>query len=207
MSTLTDRARDFWERITPRERGLVMLFLVATPLTLALWLGFAIHDGLDAMAARNDKTRHALDVLADMRARGSAAAQVPVDDWVKGIPVEPLSLDTYVNKAAQKAGFTIAGTRPHANQTRNGFVTASVQLDVPAVPIDQLKTFLQTIESDSKYVAVTKLTIRRPHNKPEMVEADLDVSTYAKEKTDDAGSGAGASGSSTATGGSAKGGW
>jgi hypothetical protein len=211
MSALTDRARDFWERISPRERGLVVLFVVATPLTLALWLGFAIHDGLDAMAVRNDKTRHALDVLADMRARGSANAQVPVDTWLKGIPVEPLKLDTYLDKAAQKAGFTLTGTRPRATQPRNGFVTTSVQLEVSAQPIDQLKTFLQTIESDSQYVAITKLSIRKPHNKPDMLEASLDVSTYAADKKDDAGSGAGSSGSSaaaaTTTAGSAKGGW
>jgi hypothetical protein len=210
MSMLTDRARDIWERISPRERGLVVLLVVATPLTLALWLGFAIHDGLDAMAARNDKTRHALDVLADMRARGSAAAvQAPVDNWLKGIPVEPLKLDTYVNKAAQKAGFTISGTRPRPSVPRNGFVTESVQLDVPAEPIDQLKTFLQSLESDSPYVAVTHLTIRKPHNKPDMLEASLEVATYAAEKKDDSGSAgsSGSSGGTAATGGSAKGGW
>jgi hypothetical protein len=158
-----------------------------------------IHDGLDAMEARNAKTRHALDVLVDMRARGSAAQAVPIDDWIKGIPVEPLSLDTYVNNKAQKAGFTLKGTRPHANQTRNGFVTAAVSFEVDAHTLDELKTFLQAIESDSKYVAVTKLSIRRSRSKPEMVEASVDVATYAAEKKDDAGSGAaGSSGSSTA---------
>lgn len=208
MATISDRARDFWERISPRERGLVVLLLVATPLTLALWLGLEIHDGLGAMAAHNDKTRHALDVLADMRARGSAAPQAPVDDVVKNMPVDSLSLDTYVNKAAQKAGFTIRGTRPHAAVTHNGFVTSTLSFDVDPLSIDDLKTFMQAIETDSKYVAITHLTIRKNHGKPDKVDAAMDVATYATEKkSDDSGSGgsAGSSGSS-GTGGSAKGG-
>lgn len=203
---ISDRARDFWERISPRERGLVVLLLIATPLTLALWLGFEIHDGLDAMAARNDKTRHALDVLADMRARGSAAAQAPVDDTLKNMPVEPLSLDTYVNKAAQKAGFQIRGTRPRANVSHNGFVTSAISFELDPLSIDELKTFMQAIETDSKYVAVTKLTIRRDHSKPDKVDASLDLATYAAEKKDDTGSGGGAGGGSSGSSGSAKGG-
>ncbi len=39
---ITDKARDFWERISPRERRLVLLAAVAVPLTIAVWLGLAI---------------------------------------------------------------------------------------------------------------------------------------------------------------------
>lgn len=211
MANVSDRARDFWERISPRERMLVVVAAIAVPLTLALWLGLEIHDGLTAMEARNDRTRHALKVLDDLRSRGSAAAPVtPSDDLVKNMPVEPLSLDTYLNKAAQKAGFTLKGTRPHANTTRNGFITSSVSCDLEALTIEELKTFLQAVESDSKYVSVTKLNIKRSRSKPDKVEASLDVATYASEKKaapEGAGSGSGSDASGSAgSAGSAKGG-
>jgi hypothetical protein len=211
MSNLTDRAGDFWERISPRERMLVVLGAIAVPLTLALWLGLEIHDGLSAMETRNERSRHALKVLDDLRSRGSAPAPVtPSDDLVKNMPVEPLSLDTYLNKAAQKAGFPLKGTRPHAQTTRNGFITASVSCDLEALTIDELKTFLQAVESDSKYVAVTKLDVKRSRSKPDKVEVSLDVATYASEKKaapDGAGSGSssGETGSAGSAG-SAKGG-
>src|SRR3954466_7609707 len=100
MAAITDRARDFWDRISPRERRLVVIAAIATPLTIAIWLGLAIHDGLGAMEQRNDRARKALDVMADLRARGQTNEQA--DDVVKTMGPEPLSLDTYLDKAAKK---------------------------------------------------------------------------------------------------------
>ena len=101
MSAVSERARDFWDRISPRERGLVLIAAVVAPLTLVIWLGLAIGDGLAGMQARNDKMRKALTVLADLKARGP---RQPVDDVVSGMPVEPLSLETYLSNAATTAG-------------------------------------------------------------------------------------------------------
>src|SRR5882672_6188788 len=105
MSTASDKARDFWDRISPRERRLVVIAAIAAPITIAIWLGLAIHDGLGAMEARNDKARKALSVLADLRARG--LNQAPTDDVIATMGVEPLSLDTYLTNAAKKAKFEL----------------------------------------------------------------------------------------------------
>ena len=68
---------------------------------------------------------------------------------------EPLSLDTYLTNAAQKAGFTLKGTTPRNAVTRNGFVTNSVSCQVSDLTIDQLKKFLQEVE--------TRVEARRRH--------------------------------------------
>jgi len=200
---LSDSARDFWDRISPRERGLVVFAAIAAPLTLMLWLGLAIHDGLVAMEARNDKARHALEVLDGLRAKGGAQAaqQAAADDVLKGMPNEPLLLDPYLSKAAQKAGFVIKTTHQKPEQKHNGFITAAVSLDVEAMPLEDLKTFLQTIETDSKYVAITRLQIKKSRSKPDKVEASLDVSSYAVEaKKVEEGSGSAGSGSAGSDG-------
>ena len=211
---IADKARDFWERISVREKRLVVIGAIAAPLTLALWLGLSIHDGLEDIAARNDKTRHALEVLADLSARGGAT-QTPVDDVVATMGTEPLSLDTYLNKAAQKAGIPLKSTRPKPAQTRNGFVTNVVSIDLEPMTIDEMKTFLQEIETQSKFVQVTRLDISRNHSKSDKVDVHMDVSTYSRDKQEEAaGSGGSATGSggnsgssgSSGTGGSGKGG-
>ena len=191
MSAVSERARDFWDRISPRERGLVMIAAVVAPLTLVIWLGLAIGDGLAGMQARNDKMRKALAVLADLKARGP---KQPVDDILAGMPVEPLSLETYLSNAATTAGFVLKGTTPRNPVTRNGFVTASVSLNASDLTVEQLKKFLQEIETKSKYVAITRMDISRKEYKgKDKLDVAMEVSTYAKEqaKKPDAGSGAG----------------
>lgn len=192
MSAVSERARDFWDRISPRERGLVMIAAVVAPLTLMIWFGLAIGDGLTSRQARNDKMRKALTVLADLKARGGPRPQV--DDVVSGMPVEPLSLETYLSNAATTAGFVLKGTTPRNPVTRNGFVTASVSLNASDLTIEQLKKFLQEIETKSKYVSITRLDIARKEYKgKDKLDVAMEVSTYAKEqaKKPDAGSGAG----------------
>lgn len=190
MSAVSERARDFWDRISPRERGLVMIAAVVAPLTVVIWLGLAIGDGLTGMQARNDKMRKALAVLADLKARGP---RQPVDDVVSNMPVEPLSLETYLSNAATTAGFVLKGTTPRNPVTRNGFVTNSVSLNANDLTIEQLKKFLQEIETKSKYVAITRMDISRKEYKgKDKLDVAMEVSTYAKEaaKKPDAGSGA-----------------
>lgn len=196
---IAERARDFWERISPRERRLVAILAVAAPLTIAVWLGLSIRDGLSDMDARNDKQRRAIDTVVDLRQRGVAADKG--DDTVAKMGTELLGLETYLEKAAQKAGFTFKGaiTPNGSAQPRNGFVTRSVKVDFE-VTIEQLKTFLQEVETGSKYVAVTHLDLRRDFKDKEKLDLTLEVSTYAKEKTRDAGEGSG-SGSADKKGG------
>jgi len=192
MSAVSERARDFWDRISPRERGLVLILAIVTPLTLVIWLGFAIGEGLSSMEDRNIKTRKALNVLAELKARGS---QQPKDTVVDGMPVEPLSLETYLTNAANTAGFVLKGTTPRTPVSRAGFTTSSVSLNAPDLTLTQLQKFLQEIETKSRYVAVTRLDItRRDYKGKDKLDAALEVSTYAKtqpQKPEGGGSDAG----------------
>src|ERR1044071_7076836 len=127
MSAVSERARDFWDRISPRERGVVVIAAVAAPLTIVIWLGLAIGNGLDNMEARNNRMRQALTVVADLKARGP---RQPTDDVLAGMPGEPLALETYLTNAATAAGFQLKGTTPKNPSNRPGFVVNSVSLNV-----------------------------------------------------------------------------
>jgi hypothetical protein len=199
VSAITDRARDFWARISPRERGLVMIGAVATPIIVAIWLGMAIGDGLSNMEARNDKLRKAITTVEYLKVRGP---QQPTDDLLAGMPVEPLSLETYLANAASTAGFVLKATTPRSPVARNGFTTSSVSFNASDLTIDQLKKFLQEIETKSRYVVVTRLEVNRPSFKTkEKLDASFEVSTYAHAKPVDP---AGAGSASGATAGSAE---
>lgn len=179
MSAISDKARDFWDRISPRERRMVILLGIAAPITIAIWLGLSIRDGLVDMDARNAKTRKALAVLSDMRARGQTTQKS--DDVVATMGTEPLSLPTYLDNAAKKANFTLKSTSPHPAVTRNGFVTNSVSCTLDDLTIEQLKTFLMEVETGSKVVAITHIDLRRDFRDKEKLDVNLEVSTYSKE--------------------------
>jgi hypothetical protein len=188
MSAISERAKDFWDRISPRERRLVVFAAIAAPITIAIWLGFSIKDGLENMEGRNEKMRRALAVLTDLRARPADSGD---NDIVKTMGPEPLSLDTYLDNAAKKAGFTIKATTPHNPVSRNGFTTSSVSLNVDDIELDKLKIFLQEIETMSKIVVITSLETHRDRRDRTKVDAKLVVSTYSLDKAAAGGGGDG----------------
>ena len=194
MSAITDRARDFWDRISPRERNLVILAAIATPLLLAFWLGSAIHDGLDSMEHRNERTRKALLAVETMRAKGET--KPTVDEALAAMTTDPLSLPTYITNAAQQAKYTLTSSiSSPRSQSKAGFVTSSASLNVDKLDIEQLKDFLNALETDSKVVAITKLEIDRDFRDKDKLRAEIEVSTYSREAK--AGSDAGSAGSAT----------
>jgi hypothetical protein len=188
--SVSDSARDFWDRISPRERRLVLLLAIAAPVCIAIWLGLSIRDGLVNMEARNERTRKALRVLDGMRAEGTPAQKT--DDVVAMMGTEPLSLPTYLDTAAKSSGFTLKSTSQARTLSRNGFVTTSVTVSLEDLTIDQLKTFLSTVETNSKVVVVTHIDLRRDFRDKAKLDVNLEVSTYSKEKPQTGeGSGAG----------------
>jgi type II secretory pathway component PulM len=177
--SVSDSARDFWDRISPRERRLVVVLGVCAPIIIAIWLGLSIRDGLVDMETRNERTRKALRALDGMRADG--VPQQKGDDVVSMMGTEALSLPTYLDTAAKAAGFTLKTTSPHPSQTRNGFVTNSVSVTLEDLSIEQLKTFLSTVETNSKVVMVTHIDLRRDFRDKAKLDVNLEVSTYSKE--------------------------
>jgi type II secretory pathway component PulM len=191
--SVSDSARDFWDRISPRERRLVVVLGVCAPIIIALWLGLSSRDGLVDMETRTERTRKALRALDGMRADG--VPQQKGDDVVAMMGTEPLSLPTYLDTAAKAAGFTLKTTSPHPAQTRNGFVTNSVSVTLEDLSIEQLKTFLSTVETNSKVVMVTHIDLRRDFRDKAKLDVNLEVSTYSKEppaKGDGSGAGSAA---------------
>jgi type II secretory pathway component PulM len=181
---LSERARDFWDRISPRERKLVVFLGFGIPLALAIWLGLSIRDGLTTMEARNEQTREALETVARLKAAGGPVAE---DSSVK-IPDSPMALATYVDKALTKNGLKNKGSIDERKATKNGVVTTTVSCSVDDISTDQLKSFLTDVESD-KIVAVTHLDVKRDRRDTKKLDATFEISTYSnaeKAKTDDA---------------------
>ena len=183
---IADRARDYWDRISPRERKLVVFLAAVVPLSLTLWLGLAIRDGLVDMEKRNQDTRDALEIVERIRVNGIDTHQ----NAGPKIPDQPIPLETYVSKAAEKVGLAFKGSIDTRKATKNGFVTTTVSCALDNVSTEQLRAFLQDVESGEKIVAVTHLSVKRDWRDKEKLDANLEISTYSnaeKKKSEDKG--------------------
>lgn len=202
MSTFADNARDWWERKNPRERVLVMALAIVAPITLAVYLGSYISDGLAKIEKSNNETRRALVVLAGLRERGPAQ---PTDDVLTNMPTEPMGLESYLSRAAEKVKLKIQRFNPRNPITKNGFITSAMQIDLNDITLDQARAFLEAVESDNKYVAVTTLNASRKFGVKEKLNLKLEITAYAKEPPP-APKGSGSGSGSGSSAGSAKGG-
>jgi hypothetical protein len=182
---ISDRARDFWDRISPRERALVVLLAIGVPIAVTVLLGLSIRDGLIEREERNERTREALEVIARMRAKPQAVT--PTDEVP--IPDDPIPLETYVTKAAEKGQLKFKGSiETRRGQPRNGFITHTVSVALDDITTDQLKAFLSELEMGNKTVVVTQLDVRRDFRDKKKIDANFEISTYSKDKPKAAGS-------------------
>ncbi|MCA9679117.1 MAG: type II secretion system protein M [Kofleriaceae bacterium] len=193
-----DNLRDRWDAITPRERKLVVLLGITGVITILLFIGLDVSDRLDAMEARNAKTRRALAVLQDYRVRGRPDAS---DNVAVNIGTEPVKLESYLDKAAQKVGISVPAYKPRLGGTRNGFQVHTVEIQVNGLTIEQVRDFLEAIEADNKLVVTSHIVLKHSFSDKEKLDLKLEVNTYSKlAAAPAAGGGSGAPGGASGTG-------
>jgi hypothetical protein len=197
MATTTDRLREKWESITPRERGMVVLLGLAAVVFILGWLAMQILDGLDTMEKRNAETRKALNALVDFKARGGNKAQ---NDTAVVIGDEPVSIETYIDSIAKPLGIDVPGYGARNETTKEGFRVFTTKIELRETQLDLLKDLLEKLETNNKLVVVTELKIRRNFRDKEKLDVEMSISTYAKAKPA-AGEGAAATGAAAGQGG------
>jgi Tfp pilus assembly protein PilO len=175
MATVDD-LRDKWNAITPRERLLVALLGVSLVVCVVGAVVMSIADRLDRMAAANQEMRKALVVLADYRLRGRPDAPAAGD---VAIPEQPVKLESYLDKAAQKVGISVPSYRPRS-QPKGDVTVHTVDLNVAGLSMDQAKDFLEAIESENRLVTVTALSMKPNFADKQKLDLELEVSTYAR---------------------------
>src|SRR5258705_6648306 len=126
MSEFTDKLRDKWESITPRERRLVVVLGIAIPTVLIIFLGHRISNGLDDREHRIDRERKALVVLQNLRISGVGAEKQTDEALAEMKKGTPIVLETYVGKAFDKIQIARPTVTPGTNQTKDGFVSKTV---------------------------------------------------------------------------------
>jgi len=184
MASRIDGVRERWERITPRERGLVLLLGVTAIGILLFWVGVTIRNGLASIEDKNDRTRSALSALAQFRLNEAQASDT--GPQVK-IGSEPVELEEYLEKISNDVGIKIPGYSSRPEVAKGAYMEKSTQIEVRGLSILELKDLLEKIESQSQQVVITELQIKRHFRENDKLDVELVVATYyqpsGKEET------------------------
>jgi general secretion pathway protein M len=175
----TDKLRERWERITPRERRLVTLLGVTAVVLILGWVWFTIAGGLDSIEAKNEKKREALRKLDTYRRDKAAGGGIDDSAPKVDIPGQPIELESYLERIAREVGVEIPGYNSLPEGTKGNYQQVSTKVTVKGLDILMLKDLLYQIETGGGgVVIVDELHVKREFRDETKLEATLVVSTF-----------------------------
>ena len=175
-----DQLRDWFERLSQRERTMVSALGVAFVLTVVLIIGFLITDGLTSLEERNADMRQALKDI-DTQRDSYIKARFKGQEIDRRIGGQPVALQGYLEQAAKDTGVEIPESNERPPQPAGkAYVERAVDIRLKAVRIEQLGAFLKRIETGPNLVLVTALSIHTRDDKHQDLDVEMTVSTYEK---------------------------
>lgn len=170
------RAR--WERMTERERRLLVALGVTLTLCVVGLVAFFINDGLSTLESDNEYMRTALDDIERGR-DGYQRAKAKLNALESRIGRGGVQLQGYLETAAKDAGVDIAEqSEQPAQPAGKSYIERAVELRIREVNLESLAKFLRKIETGPNLVVVTQLEVRTRDDKHERLEVEMRVATY-----------------------------
>jgi hypothetical protein len=180
-----DALRDRFERLSQRERTMVMALGISFVVMLTLIVGFLITDGLSSIAQRNDDMRQALKDI-DTQRDNYLNARSKSRQLETRLGSTPVQLGGYLEQAAKEAGVQIPESNDRAPAPAGKqYIERAVDLRLQHVKLDELATFLKKIETGPNLVIVTALSIHTRDDKHQELDVEMTVSTYERAQPKD----------------------
>lgn len=177
--------RDWFERLSQRERTMVSALGVTFVLMVTLIVGFVITDGLSSLGERNADMRQALRDIETQR-EAYLKLKAKSSQLETRLGHTPIQLGGYLEQAAKESGVEIPESNERAPVAAGKWTERSVELSLKRVRIDALANFLKRVETGPNLVVVTALMVRTRDDKHQELDVEMTVSTYERggEKKD-----------------------
>jgi general secretion pathway protein M len=181
--TLNERfqaLRDWWERLSQRERTLVSAMCVTFVVLMTLGVGYFITDGLETLDQRNSDMRQALRDLDTQRDAYLRMKQKAAQQETR-LGQTPVQLQSYLEAAAKEASVELPETQEHqAASSNKAFIERSVDLRLGSVTLEQLTKFLKAVETGRSMVVVTSLEVHTRDDRHQQLDVTMTVTTYER---------------------------
>ncbi|HEX2570244.1 MAG TPA: type II secretion system protein GspM [Polyangia bacterium] len=178
------RLRARWERLTERERRLLLAFFSTLIVLVVGATILVINNGLTTLESENDEIRQALrDIDGGREAYQRAKAKTASIEVRMGSG--NVQLQGFLEQGAKEAGVEISETTERQPvPVGKKYLERAVDLRLRKVTVEQLAKFLRYIETGPNLVVVTSLNVRTRDDRHEDLEVEMAVATYEHAPAD-----------------------
>ena len=172
---------NFWERLQPRERVLVMALAGVAFLMFTMVLMFLRFQKLSAIDEEIADIRQGLDLARTFGPSYKEKLAAKQQETEK-ISSQKLMFSTLIEQAAEVAEVKVSNqTEKPAVEVAPGLHRRTYEFDLRSVTLTQLTKFLSTVEGQEGHVVLTHgLTIRSPSGSEDRLNVDVVIATYER---------------------------
>lgn len=178
-----EQASHAWSGLSQRERRLLGLMAAALAI-FVVFLGFnGLRKSMNAHEASLEHKRMSMErvmALANTY-REAEAARGRIEARIKGNPVR---LFSYLEDIAKKRDITLGDMQDRGSDSLGeGISRSTVEVSFAKIDLRSLTAFLNDIEKSQQLVKVEKLRVRGRTDDPNLLDAQVTVSTYSLAKS------------------------
>lgn len=183
FASLFEQAGTAWSGLSQRERRLLGMMAAA----FAIFIVFLGFNGLrKSMASHEASLEHKRMSMERVTAlantyREAEAARSRIEARIKGNPVR---LFSYLEDIAKKRDITLGDMQDRGSDSvGEGISRSTVEVSFARIDLRSLTAFLNEIEKSQQLVKVEKLRVRGRTDDPNLLDAQVTVSTYSLAKS------------------------
>ena len=187
MASPLSGLRGRFERLSEREKRMVMALGATLVLCVVGVVAYTVNDGLTTLADENADMRAALkdlEIGKDTYARAKHKTAAVEAQMGRG----GVQLQGFLEAASKESGVEIAETTERQPvPVGKDYLERAVDVRLRKVGVGELAKFLRHIETGPSLVVVTALNVRTRDDKHEDLEVEMTVSTYEHAPVDKSG--------------------
>lgn len=182
MASPLDDARQYYERLSARDRNLLFLMVGAIALFIIFMSATSFSRAADKRRARIDTKRQQLAEVVQLT-RGYRQAETQRQDLERKLQTNAVrNLFSYLEELGKRDGLDIGGMTDKGSSAASDdksskIMQQSVEVTLTRVQLDKLTKFLNDVENSPGMVRVTRLQVR-PREDDAVLDAWFTVSTY-----------------------------
>lgn len=184
-----NRLTAFYQRLSPREQKLAVLWVFAMIFIALFIVGVQINSGIEKRRAAIEEYSKALKLIAE-RQDEYVNAQGGSGSLDERIEKNELKLQTFLDKEAtrfdlkinnfKESSVPIGGKRPKKGEAVKGIVEESVTIDIENADYTKFARFADKIRTSPELIVIKRLDVQKARRSadPQEVRITMTVSTF-----------------------------